>query len=240
MWFDPVTRVVTSITTLIPDQWYHVADTYDGSEARVYIDGGLDATGDESAVPLTNTSLLFFGQRGDDNSSLFFDGLLDEVSIYNRALTAEEISAIYAAGSHGKTRPEPPPLVEVIVDNEDPDFRIFSDGWALVNNNDAYNGTYHFHNPGTPDDWVTFSADLPEGNYEVYASWVAGANRATDAPYTIPPNRTTVRVNQTINGGRFNLLGTFDTLGGVVIVELTADGDGLVIADTVRFVQIEE
>jgi hypothetical protein len=39
----------------------------------------------------------------------FFNGLLDEVSIYNRALTASEIQAIYAAGSGGKCPPFPTP-----------------------------------------------------------------------------------------------------------------------------------
>ena len=108
VWFDPIGAVVTSITGLTPGQWYHIAGTYDGAEARVYVDGTLDSTAAQSVVPLTNPGPLFLGQRGDNQAFAFYEGLLDEVSIYNRALTAEEVSAIYQAGSEGKTRPAPP------------------------------------------------------------------------------------------------------------------------------------
>ena len=44
---------------------------------------------------------------GDDNNNIFFHGLIDEVQIYNRALFASEIQAIFTAGNVGN-RPAPP------------------------------------------------------------------------------------------------------------------------------------
>jgi hypothetical protein len=41
----------------------------------------------------------------DRHLAYFFAGLIDEVSIYNRALAADEIKAIYDAGSAGKAKP---------------------------------------------------------------------------------------------------------------------------------------
>jgi hypothetical protein len=70
--------------------WQHVAATYDGTTARFYVDGALVA------------SKPFSGSVGDANSwrigaygssaTGFFDGTIDEVRIYNRALAASEIA----------------------------------------------------------------------------------------------------------------------------------------------------
>jgi hypothetical protein len=55
-------------------------------------------------LPSTNNPLNI----GWDSSqpTRFFSGLIDEVEIFNRALTAQEIAAIYNAGSTGKCGPE--------------------------------------------------------------------------------------------------------------------------------------
>jgi RHS repeat-associated protein len=68
--------------------------------------------------------------------------------------------------------------------------------------------------------------------YDVYARWVANANRATDAPYTIhhTAGSTTVDVNQTTGGSQWNLLGTF-TLDSNSYIELTDDANGRIAAD---------
>nr|WP_161947697.1 TonB-dependent receptor [Rufibacter ruber] len=55
--------------------------------------------------------------------------------------------------------------------------------------------------------------DLEPGRYEVYAWWVASTNRAKDTPYTIYREgvaQPVVKVDQTINGSAFNLVGTYD------------------------------
>jgi hypothetical protein len=81
--------------------WQHVAVTYDRTAGigRLFLNGVVVATaGWGSFVPNT-TSDLYLGYRPGGNS---FSGLMDEPALYNRALTADEIFAIHAAGPAGK------------------------------------------------------------------------------------------------------------------------------------------
>jgi len=83
------------------DQWYHIVGTYDGSEMKVYVDGVL-----ENSTPMTGSIEasdyeLFFGTRAVSNvpTNMFFNGLIDEVKIYSRALDSIEITEHYNAAS---------------------------------------------------------------------------------------------------------------------------------------------
>jgi chitodextrinase len=71
--------------------WKHIVQTYDGTNNRIYVDGVLVASGTGS---LTNTSsnLLIGSWNG---SSEFFNGKIDEVRVYNGALTSAEVSTLY-------------------------------------------------------------------------------------------------------------------------------------------------
>ncbi len=87
------------------NQWHHVAGVYDGREVRLYLDG----TGPRPAVkqpnPLSkNTWDLCIGNSVVDYGTgefLGFDGLIDEVRIYNRALSVGEIRALATATRAG-------------------------------------------------------------------------------------------------------------------------------------------
>ncbi len=82
-----------------PGEWHHVAGTYDGAALRLYIDGGLKAktphTG--SISPMLPNSFLSIGSEEGRSicrecmHSRYFSGLLDEIKIYSRALTEDEI-----------------------------------------------------------------------------------------------------------------------------------------------------
>lgn len=77
------------------------------------------------------------------------------------------------------------------------------------------------------------------GTYQVFARWGAHANRSTNVPYRIVhAGGTTMRaVNQRINGGMWNLLGTFSfNAGSTGYVEVLEATGGVTSADAVRFV----
>jgi hypothetical protein len=61
-----------------------------------------------------------------------FDGLLDEIGIYDRALTGSEIKAIYDAGVDGKCRPIRRAILESTFDEGDENWWIFGDGTNLT------------------------------------------------------------------------------------------------------------
>jgi len=87
--------------------WYHVVGTNDGATARLYVNGVLRISGPVTANYIgTGAGTRIGGEvccTGD-----FFPGLIDEPTIYNRALSAAEILAIYNAGSNGKCKTAQP------------------------------------------------------------------------------------------------------------------------------------
>jgi hypothetical protein len=83
--------------------WVHLAGTFDGANFRFYYNGRLVGTGSGTLGPPTATPLRI-GKSGDCAP---FAGLLDEISIYDRALSASEIQASYAAGTNGMCPPTP-------------------------------------------------------------------------------------------------------------------------------------
>jgi hypothetical protein len=73
-----------------PRQWQHVAAVRDGDDLRLFLDGQLVATGTEPAKMRLGLQLVL-GQLYTETVERFFIGHMDEVAVYARALSAEEI-----------------------------------------------------------------------------------------------------------------------------------------------------
>ena len=85
---------VNSTTTFSDDTWYHIAMTFGSNTVKLYVNGTLEDTETHSS-PNTNASNGNFtiGRHATDPSSYgYLDGLLDDIGIYKRVLTATEIS----------------------------------------------------------------------------------------------------------------------------------------------------
>jgi hypothetical protein len=93
---------VRSNATVNANIFYHIAAVKSGSSIRLYINGSLDNTNTLTAFTDTNSVDLFAGSDAD--SSAFMNGLIDEIELFNRALTATEIQSIFSAGSIGKCK----------------------------------------------------------------------------------------------------------------------------------------
>ena len=79
------------------NQWYHIVVTRDSSFYRIYVNGCLKATSANS-----NGALPFYGNNNFDarigcreRGGLYFDGVIDDVGIYNCALTAAHVTKLY-------------------------------------------------------------------------------------------------------------------------------------------------
>lgn len=92
-------------TPLLSNTWYHVAVTYDGAQVRFYLNGVLDGVRALSAIPLANVADLEIGRFGL-GGTLYFSGLIDEVDLFDRALSEAEIQAIVNASRAGKCKGE--------------------------------------------------------------------------------------------------------------------------------------
>jgi hypothetical protein len=91
------------------DSWHHVVGTYDGASVRLFIDGSEIGAGTPTTLAIkyglsTHNDLLFgeYGSTCEDSRA--FQGDIDEIQIFDRALTLDEIQAIHAAGSAGMCR----------------------------------------------------------------------------------------------------------------------------------------
>ncbi len=71
-------------------EWHHAAGTYDGANAWLYMDGKLDGTMATAGVIAKNTQRVFLGANSEQTGRLW-KGAIDEVRIYNRALTEAEV-----------------------------------------------------------------------------------------------------------------------------------------------------
>lgn len=77
--------------------WHHVVLTRDATKVRVYLDGALEIDGTAEISLPSGTGDLFLGGRCDSFAGL--EGRLDEVAVYDRLLTADEIRAHWTSGS---------------------------------------------------------------------------------------------------------------------------------------------
>ncbi len=77
------------------NQWYHVCFVADGL-GKIYVNG-QDRTASASYLPasLSNNATLKMGYNGYGGSQQYLDGMIDDVQIYNRALSAEEVLQLY-------------------------------------------------------------------------------------------------------------------------------------------------
>ena len=80
-----------SNASLTTQQWHHVAVSYDGNNIHFYIDGQLDSTHQASIIFGTNNEVLTLGA---DLTGSHLDGELDDARVYDRALSAEEITQL--------------------------------------------------------------------------------------------------------------------------------------------------
>lgn len=102
--FSTYSTLVSPANSVPLYTWTHIAATSDGTTMRLYINGV--ETGSAPSLPVlasTFTTLLGAYQRNGVKEQ-FFNGLIDEVEVFNRALSAIEIAAIFNAGSAGKCK----------------------------------------------------------------------------------------------------------------------------------------
>jgi len=81
---------------LTPSIWHHIVASYDGATKRIYVDGELDAWQSSSGSGIAPSTPVLIGALLEYTSAVrFFDGAIDDVRIYSRALSEEEIEVLY-------------------------------------------------------------------------------------------------------------------------------------------------
>ena len=134
-----------------------------------------------------------------------------------------------------------------IIDDGDVGFS-FVGNWQ-ISQGQGYQNDIHYITSDGGNDVARWTFDVTPGRYRVSATWSADGNRATDAPFTILDgnrNLGTVDLNQRTAPNDFadqgalweNLGGPYDVVGSSLVVQLSDDANGFVIADAVRVEKI--
>jgi len=75
-------------------KWYTLAYTFDGRRSRFYVNGMLQAASVISTTFTPNSNPLFIGRNQDPNFPYYFNGIIDEIRIYNTALSQNNIQQL--------------------------------------------------------------------------------------------------------------------------------------------------
>ena len=78
-------------------QWNHVVITNNGTTAKTYLDGVEKASGPVSGSLVVHNTNLHIGKDLESRDYSFYKGFIDDLRIYNRAITAAEVQALYTA-----------------------------------------------------------------------------------------------------------------------------------------------
>ena len=98
---DPDTTISLPKLGLKANTWYHVVGTFDGKEVRIYVNGKLEGKNPvdkKGPVMVWNDNNIEIGGRPDTNDGAnLYQGKLDELAVYNRALTPTEVVTVMEA-----------------------------------------------------------------------------------------------------------------------------------------------
>jgi hypothetical protein len=90
-----VPQPLVSDSGVTGDQWYHVGFVWDGSYRTLYMDGTEVAKDAAAQNPLKSSDGgMYIGAGKNLDAGSFFSGMIDDIRIYNLALSAEEIEEL--------------------------------------------------------------------------------------------------------------------------------------------------
>ncbi len=207
-WKDIYTNYsVASTSTISTDTWYHLAFVQDtvNKEVEFFVDGVSQGTDTWDGSTETTTSSVFIGGRGSPSpSNYYIDGTIDEVGIWSRLLTTDEITQLYNSGSgmsYGDYRTllinQFSPANETATDETEIDFvfnvtdeyiagiqnaSLIIDGTVKQTNTSGYEGNY------------TMTETLTDGDYNW---WVEAYNDDNDDNEGYTSNNYTLTIDLT-------------------------------------------
>lgn len=91
------------------DTWVHLAGVYDGATARLYVNGAEVASEPQTGRFVPDTTPVILGGNGNDASNVpteLFPGRIDELMLFSRALSAEEIRKLAAGAAFPGAAPD--------------------------------------------------------------------------------------------------------------------------------------
>ncbi len=174
--------VLANFGPILPlDVWSHIAYTYDGTRVTAYLNGipqGFVAASGTVRNSANASCRIIIGHEASTSSVIDVDqrfawaGLLDEISVYSRALAPTEMQSVFTADTFGKARPAAPtilvqPPALTVVDQSTPvSLGVAAAGYAPLAYQWRLNGT---NLPGQTNFSISIPAaySIHEGTYDV-------------------------------------------------------------------------
>ncbi len=190
---------VQSLNEIPLNQFTHVVATWDGATQRLYINGVLSAHG--AAAAPTDSGCDFFiggiqstaGGAACQYSGQFFQGLIDEASYYQRALSDSEIQGLYNAGAGGKCLGPPiivaQPANQTVTLGGNAAFSVGATGFAPLSYQWSFNGT-NVEGASSTSLTLTNVQTGQGGVYVVVVTNAYGSLRSSNALLTVNPPAT--------------------------------------------------
>lgn len=97
-WTTARGNVVDGKTAVNDDRWHHVAQVVDDQRITLFVDGAPDASAAVAGERVTASGPVLIGARSRNQGSYNFVGVLDDVCVFDRALSAESVRAEFEAG----------------------------------------------------------------------------------------------------------------------------------------------
>jgi hypothetical protein len=209
-------RSPTGTTTLPTNTWSYITGVYDGSNARIYVNGTQEDSVPATGALANNNLGWAIARLNASTSSNYFSGNVDEVKLFSRALTANEVKAEYDAATAGL-------LAGLSLDNITPGasqtsnfdsvVQTDSPGYTLAinQNNNLTNGAFTIPavggSIGSP---VTWSEGSTKGlGFTVYgtnATAIPGTWNSGNSYAAIPGSSTTFYTRTGLTGGNKDVI----------------------------------
>lgn len=155
-------RFVAATSNIQSDTWTHYAATYDGNILKIYVNGSFDTEFEYHGSIDTITDPLVIGRWYSNYDGYYFRGILDEIGLFPRALSAEEITTIYQSRSTSSG---------VLLNDVDPD----GDGLFV----DSYAQPSHGSLTMNPDGCFTYTPDSDFVGSDSFTYTVSDGNGET-------------------------------------------------------------
>jgi len=192
------------------NMWTHLAMTYDGTNVKLYVNGQFDSSYAQSGPIETTSNWLAIGCKptasfGGPGTYAYFNGMIDEVKIYNRALSQQEIQTDMG-------EPAPPPVT----------YSVFFEGSGVGNPAQVWSvtldgyGTEYSNGPGNTIYTILFTGVANGGPYQFIVKPPSG--------FVAQPTSGTT----TVNGGDVHQPITFNPVPVTYTFTLAAGSGGSV------------
>jgi hypothetical protein len=159
--------IVQDSESLDPNVWYHVAVTFDPNEesgTMVLYKDGIPIDSNTSVSSPLPSSTTYIGKYSFD---YYFNGSIDNVMIFNKALTTDEIESLYNEGSGTETLPGGTP---------DSNLALYvSNGWRFdANESFAVKADFHYSDIDLREGWVGITVENDNNHVSISAGSDSG------------------------------------------------------------------